>query len=59
MWFALKTKFGGTLITKLRLLMIKFDTYKKKPEHSMKRNLQEMSNMICNLKDVGYVCWKS
>ena len=55
MWSALKNKFGATSVTKLRSLTIKFDTYKKKSDHSMKKHLREMSNMICELKDTGHV----
>ena len=35
MWMALKDKFGGTSATKLRKLTIKFDTFKKRPNHTM------------------------
>ena len=55
MWSALKNKFGATSVTKLISLTIKFDTYKKKSDHSMKKHLREMSNMICELKDTGHV----
>ena len=55
MWSALKTKLGGTSVTKLRSLTIRFDTYKKKFEHTMKKYLREMLNMICELKDTGHV----
>ena len=54
-WSSLKTNFGGTSVTKLRSLMIRFDTYKKKSKHSMKKHLREMSNMICELKDASHV----
>ena len=54
MWFAFSERFGGTPITKLRLLTIKFDTYKKRPEHNMKKHLRQMSNMISELKDAGH-----
>ena len=33
MWSALFKRFGGTSITKLRSLTIKFNTYKKRPKH--------------------------
>jgi len=55
MWIALKQKFGGTSVTKLRQLTIRFDTYKKRPNHSMRQHLREMSNMISELKDAGHV----
>ena len=41
MWEALKLKFGGTSVTKLRKLTIKFDTYKKRPNHNMRQHLRE------------------
>ena len=50
----LKAKFGGTSISKLKSFTIKFDTYKKHPEHIMKKHLRHMSNMITELKDVGH-----
>jgi gag-polypeptide of LTR copia-type len=55
MWLALKQKFDGTSVTKLRQLTIKFDTYKKRPNHSMRQHLREMSNMISELKDAGHI----
>ena len=54
MWSALFERFGGTCITKLRSLSIKFDTYKKHVEHNMKRHLRKMPNIINELKDVGH-----
>ena len=39
------------LVTKLRSLTIKFDTYKKHPENNMKKHLRKMTNMISELKD--------
>jgi gag-polypeptide of LTR copia-type len=55
MWLALKQKFGGTSVTKLRQLTIKFDTYKKCPNHSMRQHLRKMSNMISELKDADHI----
>ena len=55
MWSNLKTKFSGTSIAKPKSFMIRFYNYKKKTKHSMKKHLQEMSNMIYELKDVGHV----
>jgi gag-polypeptide of LTR copia-type len=55
MWLALKQKFGGTFVTKLRQLTIKFDTYKKRSNHSMRQHLWEMSNMISELKDTDHI----
>ncbi|KAK1561050.1 hypothetical protein Q3G72_033902 [Acer saccharum] len=40
MWVALKDKFGGTSTTKLRRLTIKFDTYKKRQNHTMRQHLR-------------------
>ena len=55
MWLALKDKFGGTSTTKLRRLTIKFDFYRKRPNHTMRQHLREMSNMARQLKSAGHV----
>ena len=55
LWNALREKFGGVSLTKLRSLTIKFDTYKKHPDYTMKKHLREMSNMISELNDAGHV----
>jgi gag-polypeptide of LTR copia-type/Zinc knuckle len=55
MWLALNQKFGETSVTKLRQLTIKFDTYKKRPNHCMRQHLREMSNMISELKDANHI----
>ena len=55
MWLALKDKFGGTSTTKLRRIMIKFDSYRKRPNHTMRQHLKEMSNMVRELQSVGHV----
>nr|CAD1821586.1 unnamed protein product [Ananas comosus var. bracteatus] len=55
MWIHLKEKFGGTTVIKLRQLTIKFDTYKKRPNHTIKQHLREMSNMIKELKSAGHI----
>ncbi|KAK9122763.1 hypothetical protein Sjap_012365 [Stephania japonica] len=55
MWEALKKKFGGTSVTKLRQLTIKFDTYKKRPNHNMRQHLRELSNMINELREAGHI----
>ena len=47
---ALKERFGGTSLAKLRKLTIRFDTCKKQPKHNM-RHLREMSNMISELNE--------
>ena len=54
MWVALREKFEGTTGSKLRQLTIKFDTYKKVPNKSMKQHLRDMSNMIMELKSTGH-----
>ena len=51
MWSTLSERFDGTSITKFRSVTIKFDTYKKCLEHTMKKNLRQMSSMISELKD--------
>ena len=55
MWIVLKDKFGGTSATKLRRLTIKFDTYQKQSNLSMRQHLREMSNMIRELKSAGHI----
>ena len=54
MWVALRGKFGGTIVSKLRQLTIKFDTYRKVPNKSIKQHLRDMSNMIMELKSVRH-----
>ena len=54
MWEALKLKFGGTSVTKLRKLTIKFDKYKKRSNHNMRQYLREISNMISELNETGH-----
>ena len=49
-WSALSKWFGGTSITKLRSLTIKFDTYRKGHEHNVKKHLRQMLNKIIHLK---------
>lgn len=39
MWLTLKDKFGGTSTTKLRRLMIKFDSCQKCPNYTMSQNI--------------------
>ncbi|OMO74603.1 Zinc finger, CCHC-type [Corchorus olitorius] len=55
MWNAVKEKFGNVSDTKLKQLVIKFDNYKKRPENNMRQHLQEMSNMLRELKIAGHV----
>ena len=40
LWIALKDKFGATSATKLRQLTIKFDTYKKRSNTTMRQHLR-------------------
>lgn len=54
-WMALKDKFGGTSAIKLRRLAIKLNLYKKSNKHFMSQYLREISNMIRELKSIGYV----
>ena len=46
MWQALKEKYGGLLVTKLRELVLKFENYKIRPNHTMKQHLRKMKRMI-------------
>ena len=55
MWLALKDKFGGTSTTKLRRLTIKFDSYRKRSNHTMRDHLREMSNMVRELRSAGHI----
>lgn len=55
MWFALKNKFGVNSTTKLCILTVKFDTFKKRANVSMCQNLLEMSNMNHELHIAGYI----
>ncbi|KAK0596763.1 hypothetical protein LWI29_018739 [Acer saccharum] len=55
MWIALKDKFVGTSTTKLRRLTIKFNTYRKCQNHTMRQHQREMSNMMRELKNVEHV----
>ncbi|OMO58188.1 Integrase, catalytic core [Corchorus capsularis] len=53
MWQALRNKYGVTTLSKLRELNLKFNTYKKKPNHSMKQHLRTMSTLIRELSAAG------
>lgn len=53
MWETLKTKFGGTSLTRMRELAIRFNGYKKKDNHTMKQHLRIMANMIQEFKSGG------
>ena len=55
MWDQLKFDFGGTSTTRLRILVLKFEAYRKDPKHTMIEHLRMMSEMICDLKAVGNI----
>nr|XP_010906668.1 uncharacterized protein LOC105033512 [Elaeis guineensis] len=55
MWVHLKENFGGTTVTRLRQLTIKFDTYKKCPNHTINEHLNKMFKMIRELKAAGHI----
>ena len=52
-WVALKEKYNGVSLSKLRQLTIKFDSYKKHLNVSMVQHLREMSSMIRELRTVS------
>ena len=52
MWIALKAKFGGTTVTRLHTLTLKFDTFRMQRGDSMQKHLRKMSTMIRELKVV-------
>ena len=53
MWIALKAKFGGTIVTQLRTLTLKFDTFRMQCGDSMQEHLRKMSAMVRELKAAG------
>ncbi|GAV81340.1 UBN2_2 domain-containing protein [Cephalotus follicularis] len=53
MWDQLRFDFGGTYVTRLRSLVLKFEIYKKDPKNSMTEHLRIMSAMIRDLKNAG------
>jgi len=55
LWEDIKIKLGTTSVTRLRSLIIKFDTYKKCLDVPMKSHLRQMPNMINELADTGHV----
>ncbi|OMO55158.1 Heat shock protein Hsp90 [Corchorus capsularis] len=55
MWQALRNKYEVTTLSKLRELNLKFNTYKKKSNHSMKQHLRTMSTLIRELSAAGVV----
>lgn len=42
-------------MTRMRQLIIKFDTYKKHPNHTISKHFNKMSMIIGELKVIGYV----
>ncbi|GAV91515.1 UBN2_2 domain-containing protein [Cephalotus follicularis] len=53
MWDQLRFHFGGTSITMLQRLVLKFEMYKKDPKNSMTEHVRIMSSMIRDLKNAG------
>ena len=55
MWEQLKFTFDGTLITRLRSLVLKFEMHRKDPKVSMTKHLRGMSNMIRDINVAGHI----
>ena len=55
MWEQLKFTFSGTSITRLRSLVLKFETHRKDPKVSMTEHLRGMSSMIRDLNVAGHI----
>ena len=53
MWIALKAKFGGTTVTRLHTLTLKFNTFRMQHGDSMQEHLRKMSAMVRELKATG------
>ncbi|XP_052181953.1 uncharacterized protein LOC127794746 [Diospyros lotus] len=53
MWNALKEQFGATSVAKVKQLTVKFDTYKKCPNHNTRQHLREITNMVNELNDAS------
>ena len=53
-WDAVKVQYGGTSITKLRQLTLKFNCYKKHQNHTIRQHFTVMSNMISELRAAGH-----
>ncbi|GAV75312.1 UBN2_2 domain-containing protein [Cephalotus follicularis] len=51
MWDQLRFDLGGTSVTRLRSLVLKFEMYKKEPKNSMTEHLRIMFAMIRDLKN--------
>ena len=55
MWEQLKFTSSVTSITRLRSLVLKFETHRKDPKVSMTKHLKGMSNMIQDLNAAGHI----
>ena len=55
MWEQSKFTFGSTSITRLRSLVMKFETHRKDPKVSMTKHLRGMSSMIRDLNAEGHI----
>ena len=55
MWEQLKFTFGCTSITRLKSLVLKFETHRKDPKVSMAEHLRGMSSMIRDLNVAGHI----
>ena len=55
MWEQLNFTFSGTSITRLRSLVLKFETHRKDPKVSMIEHLRGMSSMIRDLNATGNI----
>ena len=55
MWEQLKFTFSGTSITRLRSLVLKFETHRKDPKVSMTEQLRGMSSMNRDLNVAGHI----
>ena len=53
-WDVVKVQYGGTSITRLCQLTLKFDGYKKHQNDTMRQHLTIMSNMISELRAAGH-----
>lgn len=53
MWSQLNIPHRGTSTTRLRVMMLRFETYQMDLKHTMVEHLSTLSTMICDLKAVG------
>ena len=56
MWIALKAKFGGTTVTRLRALTLKCDTFKMQHGDSMQEHLRKMSAIVHEHQIQALIC---